>query len=127
MADIKRMRFQWNYSHSVIIRRKGFNKEFMREVGRIMASHMDKYVPYGTKYDIHMANRVTVAPRNESVSIQYKVPYANKQYNGPATWNRDTSYHPLATSYWDKACWTNERTQILAEINTVREAFSVGD
>ena len=123
MADGTDISFRWNESRSVIIRNKGFGKDLNRDIGKILASHMDKYVPYDSKRTSgnHLANSVRITPRENSVSITYVRPYANYQYHGSYTWNRDLSVHNLATSYWDKMCWSNESVAIMNEINAARK------
>lgn len=123
MADGTDISFQWNESRSVIIRNKGFGKDLNRDIGKILASHMDKYVPYDSNRASgnHLANSVRITPRENSVSITYVKPYANYQYHGSYTWNRDLSVHNLATSYWDKMCWSNESVAIMNEINAARK------
>ena len=113
--------FHWNKSRSVIVSGKGFNREFYREVGNICRMEMNDFVPWDSKRESgnHMADLVTVAPTNHSVSIQYRAPYSHVQYYGEA-FNHDKSTHPLATSFWDKAAWATRKGDIMYRINKAR-------
>ena len=80
------------------------------------AKHMDKYVPFDegnlAKYYI---------TGNE---IHYDQNYASYQYFGRRKdgshpineGNRNRTYHPLATSYWDAKMMTAEKTEVIQEI-----------
>lgn len=130
MADVK-FKFEWNYSQSVIIRNKGFGTNFNREIGNIFYRHMYKYVPWDADKPFnaklpepHLAQNVKIVPTNNSVAIEFLDSYANKQYNGPSTWNRDKRYHKLSTSYWDKMCWKQEGSVIMREVNKARKKYA---
>lgn len=114
------IRFQWNDSHSVIIENLGFGTSLNKEMAQICASHIDKYVPY--KSGALASNlRITATPSHGTIT--YLQPYANKQYYGPDT-NRHRDVHPLATSMWDQACFTNEWPEIIAEVDAFRKIVS---
>lgn len=78
------------------------------------AIHMDKYVPYD-KGVLSMYNI-------EGNDIVYDQEYAEYQYYGMredgshVIVNRNTSMHPLATSYWDKHMWDAESQDVINEV-----------
>ena len=89
------------------------------------AIHMDKYVPFdeGT-----LATRV-IANGQPTNNVQpswiiYDVPYARYQYRGMREdgthkineANRNRTYHPLATSYWDKHMVSAEMKDVVKEV-----------
>ena len=112
--------FQWNDSHSVIIGNLGFGVSLNKEIARICASHIDKYVPYKSGA---LASNLRISATKDHGTITYLQQYANKQYYGPDE-NRCRDYHPLATSMWDKACFSNEGPEIVAEVDSVRKSIS---
>lgn len=118
--------FEWNKSRTLIIQDKGFNKDFYEALGKIMESHMYKYIPYDSARASgqHLADSSQLKVVNDGVQIHYTKRYANRQYYGDPTWKRDLSYHPLATSKWDQACWANEKWVIGREANAARKRCS---
>lgn len=114
--------FQWNYSSSVIIERKGFGPVLNRKLAEICREYMEPYTPYDTG---RLANDVQIRTRGkDGASIVYLTPYAKYQYVGASWWNRNKTVHPLATSYWDRAAITNHKTQIVQEVNKYRKEIA---
>ena len=140
--------FQWNKSKSIIIKDKGFNRDFYAEMGKIFERHMYKYVPYSVVNEIHyspyrnskryregekalenkrhLADSSYVSVYSDHATVTYRAPYARPQYRGitpqgKAIEHYTTAFHPLATSFWDKACWSNEKSQIGKELNQLRK------
>ena len=109
--------FHWNKKKSVIIKDKGFGKEFYRDVGNIFRQEMNDFVPYLTGA---LANNVAIAPSDTSVAITYRVPYARRQYYGEGVVNRTTDPHSLATSFWDVAAWETRKSVIGKRVNEAR-------
>jgi hypothetical protein len=80
------------------------------------AKHMDKYVPFdeGNLADYRL----------ESNAVVYEQPYARYQYYGIREdgthkineANRNRSFHPLATSYWDKKMVSAEMQDVIKEV-----------
>lgn len=126
MAKSKeKIEFHWNYPRSVIIERKGFGKAYNKEVAEVFKRHMDKYVPWDSTNTtgFHLATMVYATSTKDHGTVVYNMKYANAQYRGEG-YKHDTSYHKRATSYWDKVCWTNEKKQILSEIDKIRKRRS---
>ena len=126
--------FEWNKSKSIIIKDKGFGKAFYREVGEIFRREINPYVPYKSGA---LSNSVAIIAKENEVQIQYRSPYARRQYTGgglssesatgindPSYWNRTLTPHPLATSYWDKAAWTNRKSVIGKQVNQARKKYA---
>ena len=125
--------FQWNKSKSIIIRDKGFTQDFYRDLGNICASHMFKYVPYDparTKPGEHLADSYRIRTYPDHATVTYYKPYTRPIYTGispkgvPYTYHKEA--HPLATSYWDKACWENEGSVIARAANVARKRYANG-
>ena len=38
-------------------------------------------------------------------------------------WQRNRSIHPLATSFWDKAAWTQNKKEITRDIDKARQKY----
>lgn len=128
--------FEWNYAHSVLVRRKGFGKELNKYFAHLMAQYCNEFVPYvsGT-----LAGSVRTQATEDHGTITYMAPYAPAQYSGyngnpdnmdvPFTttppWNRNRSVHPLATSLWDKAAWNQYGSAISRKLNQKRKELSV--
>lgn len=112
--------FEWNYSNSVIIGRKGFGKELNREMAKIMERHMFRFVPY-----LHgdLSNKTRIRAYNDHATITYTQPYANDQYTN-TQYKHTKTYHPLATSHWDKAAWQSDKSVIGREVNRARKRYS---
>ena len=80
------------------------------------AKHMDKYVPFdeGILADYHL----------EKDAVVYEQPYARYQYYGVREdgthkineANRNRTYHPLASSYWDKKMVSAEMQDVVKEV-----------
>ena len=132
------MEFRWLKSAAQITYDKGFTPAFYKEMGEVFKKHMDDYVPWDSTNptNIHLSTMVQVRPIKHGedgmpgANIVYSMKYAKAQYHG--TWtskkgktvivkNRDTTVHTKSTSFWDKACWTNEKKEITAEVNKLRK------
>lgn len=122
--------FEWLKSAAKIEYDKGFTPAFYKEMGNVFKDHMDKYVPWDTKNttNYHLAKMVQVRPTKSGATIVYSMAYASRHYYGIGIneENRDRKTHPLATSYWDEECWTNEKMEITKEIDTLRKRYANG-
>jgi len=121
--------FKWNYKHSVIIQRKGFGKELNKYFADLVADYSDEFVPYAEGDLSHYVQ--TFGAKNHG-TVTYQMPYAGPQYTGEngsgvpeVNWERKKNPHPLATSYWDKACWATYGDEITKEVNRKRKELSV--
>lgn len=125
--------FEWNYSHSVIIKRKGFGKELNKYFADLVADYSDEFVPF---HEGDLSYYVQTFATEDHGTVTYQMPYASAQYTG--RWvdgngrehiinedNRDRRYHQLATSYWDKAAWSHYGPVIGKELNRKRKELSV--
>ena len=78
------------------------------------AKAMDDFVPFKKG---NLADYIIVG-----TEIWYDQEYAEYQYNGMRKdgthkiVNRTTSYHPLATSNWDKVMWTAKGSDIVKQV-----------
>ena len=120
----KNFSFEWNYSHSIILKRKGFGKELNKYFADLMADYSDEYVPY---HEGDLSHYVQTRATEDHGTVTYQVPYANKQYQGINIneSNRDRRFHPLATSYWDRAAWSQYGSVISRKLNQRRKELSV--
>ena len=128
--------FQWNYTFREIAERKGLGKKLNQDVAEIMRRHMDRYVPWDTTNETgyHLARMVQARSSEKNATVVYSMRYATAQYyGGGATetmghvsevWDRDTGFHDLTTSYWDRVCWTLEGDKIMGEIDKARKRRS---
>lgn len=121
--------FQWNYSHSIILKRKGFGKELNKYFAELMRDYSDEYVPYDTGA---LASQTRISATNDHGTVTYIAPHAGYQYTGDngslvpeSEWNRNRSVHPLATSFWDKAAWSQYGSVISRKLNQKRKELSV--
>ena len=104
---------------SVIKARLGIepNGRVQRFFTHTCRNHMDKYVPFDTG---DLATIIDERPDK----IIYEMPYARYQYFGMRDdgsypineANRNRTYHPLATSYWDKHMVSAEMRDIEKEV-----------
>ena len=120
--------FEWNYSRSMIIKRKGFGKELNKYFAERVAKYSIPFVPFDTG---SMNNSVTTRATEDHGTVTYRSPYVGYQYTGEngsgvpeSAWNRNRNVHPLATSFWDQAMWTNYGNVIGKELNKKREELS---
>lgn len=127
----KNLGFHWNYSSSDIIENLGFGKELNKEAAQIFRSFCEPYIPYDTG---NMDRRTRITATEDHGTITYLTKYARYQYygdnsyitgaNNPTSWNRNLDTHPLATSFWDKACWQNNKRQITNAIDNARLKYT---
>ena len=120
--------FKWNKTKSVLIYDKGFTPDFYLDEANICLRHMMKYTPYDPfrEFGTHLADSTRITGYPDHATITYVKPYTRPVYtgvhpNGFSRYSYQTSVHsPLATSYWDKACWTNEGAAIVQQVNKAR-------
>ena len=113
--------FFWNYSNADIIARKGIGKELNKTTADIIARYSDEYVPYLSS---RLSKNVQTYGAKDHGTISYKMPYAANQYYNES-YIHNLLYHPLATSYWDKAAWNAHKEQITKEVSDARKRLSV--
>lgn len=114
--------FKWNYSNSIIIRRKGFDKETNRFFAQTLYEYSYPYVPYDPYRDsgAHLADNVRIRANDDHGTITYQNKYANKIHEGSGM-NFNKMIHPLATHHWEEFCWKQSKDQILAEVDAFRQ------
>lgn len=127
------IKFEWNYSSSVILQNLGFGRDLNREAAEIFERWYQPYVPYK---DGDLSTNIRIWANENHSTITHLVRYAHHQYTGdgsdPSTgspgydekWQRTRTVHPLATSYWDQAAWTLHKASITAEIDEARKKYS---
>lgn len=117
--------FEWNYSHSMIIKRKGLvGREFNKYFADLVADYSDEFVPY---HEGDLSSYVQTFGAEDHGTVTYQMPYANRHYLGDNIdeSKRDRRFHPKATSYWDKAAWEQYGPVISRKLNEYRKAHSV--
>ena len=126
------VKFQWNGKASTVIKNLGFGKPLQLEAARIFEWYMQPYIPYD---EGDLSTRIRITATETRGTITHLVKYANKQYYGdgsdPETgspgydemWQRNRSVHPLATSFWDKAAWTQNKREITRDIDKARQQY----
>lgn len=119
--DFKNIDFQWNHKASTIIENLGFGKELNKKAAEIFYEHAYKYVPYR---EGDLSINVRISATEDHGTITHLVKYASKQYYGEGIVNRTLKFHPLATSFWDKACWEAEKREITSEVDEARKKYS---
>lgn len=84
------------------------------------------YVPF-RKGTLAKSVRIVEDKTIDGYDIVYDAPYAMSQYEGrngsdmpESDWNRNTSVHPLATSYWDKFAIAAHKEQLLSLVELER-------
>lgn len=116
-------RFQWNFSPEDIIVRKGLTRDFYKEVAKVMIEYMEPYVPYK---EGKLSSYVQGFGAKDHATVTYQMPYASKQYYNIGA-NFTKQFHPLATSFWDKAMWENSKDLVIAEVDEIRKRYSVNE
>ena len=118
--------FQWNYSSSTIIKRKGFDKETNKFFAKTLYEYAYPYTPYDITRDFgaHMADNVKISADDERGMITYQSPYARKLHEG-RNLNFQKAGHPLATHHWEQAAWKQSKDLIIAEVDAFRKSRSV--
>lgn len=125
--------FKWNFSNSMIIQRKGFNKELNKYLADLIADYSEEFVPY---HEGDLSHYVQTFGAKDHGTVTYQMEYAGPQYVGH--WvdrrtgktvyvnekRRDRRFHPLATSAWTKQAWTTYGTQITQMIDKRRKEMS---
>lgn len=113
-------RFYWEFTPDEIASRKGFGRQFNKAIAEILIKWYEPYVPYK---EGPLSTRVQAFGASDHATVTYQMPYASTQYFG-TSFNFTKKYHPLATSYWDKAAWNASSDLIMAEINRKRLEFT---
>lgn len=116
----KTFTFQWNYSNSIIIGRKGFGKETNKKSAEIFRRYAHPYVPYLTG---KLSQTTRIRAYKDHATITYLMPYAKEQYSNPY-FRHTKTVHPLATHHWDKATWVANKYKITGEINAWRKRYA---
>lgn len=120
--------FQWNYSSSTIIRRKGFDKETNKFFAQTLYEYSYPFTPYDP-YRVagaHMADNVRIFANNDHGTIIYQSWYARYLHEGVTPKGTPISsfnprIHPLATSHWEQAAWKQGKDFIIAEVDAFRK------
>lgn len=93
------------------------NGRVQKKFAETCYKHMDKYVPFD---EGNLSSVVDIQP----YWIVYEMPYARYQYYGVRDdgthpineANRNRTYHPQATSYWDRHMVSAEMPEIVKEM-----------
>lgn len=85
-----------------------FNNQVGLFTAETCARYFNPYVPFKQG---HLSQTYDTEPNK----IIYKMPYANRLYNG-TNFNFSKQMHPQATSEWDKAGMAANRNKITKEI-----------
>lgn len=118
--------FQWNYSSSTIIRRKGFGKDLNKFFAQTLYEYSYPYTPYDPyrTEGAHMCDNVRIQANEDHGTIVYQSKYAARLHEGK-NMNFQKGGHPLATHHWEQAAWTQSKDRILAEVDAYRRSKSV--
>lgn len=118
--------FEWNYSNSDIIRRKGFGKATNEFFAKTLYEYSYPYVPYDPyrKSGAHLADNVRIRAYEDHATLTYQNKYANKIHEGVGM-HFQKEAHPLATHHWEQAAWRQSKAMILAEVDAFRKSRSV--
>ena len=114
--------FQWNYSSSTIIKRKGFDKETNRFFAKTLYTYSYPFTPYEPyrTFGAHMADNVRIQATNNQGMIVYQSKYAKYLHEGKHM-NFNKAAHPLATHHWEQAAWRQAKDFIIAEVDAFRK------
>ena len=117
--------FQWNYSSSIIIKRKGFDKETNRYFAKTLYEFSYPYTPYDPYREsgAHMADNVRIQATKNQGMIVYQSKYAKYLHDGKEM-NFNKQAHPLATHHWEQAAWRQCKEQIIALVDIFRKKRS---
>lgn len=120
----KSSRFDWNFTPEEIAKRKGLTRAFYKDVADMLIQYYEPYVPY---WRGDLSAYVQGFGAADHATVTYQRPYANKHYHGTGIdeSKRCRLFHPLATSYWDKAAWNNSGERMTAEINLIRKKHAI--
>lgn len=123
----KDFRFEWNGSHSAVVRNLGFGKELQRDTAEILYYTSFPYMPYVSG---DLSTNVHIQALNDRANIVHSVKYAPIQYEGmtynpksgryiPIS-NRYLGIHPLATSEWYDVAWLYHKDEITKKVSDAR-------
>ncbi len=117
--------FQWNYSSSTIIKRKGFGKDLNEFFAKTLYEYAYPYTPYDITREsgAHMADNVRIQANEDHGTITYQSVYAKKLHEGTGL-NFQQTAHPLATHHWEQAAWRQSKDLILKEVDAFRKRRS---
>lgn len=111
--------FEWNGSHSAVIKNLGFGKPLQRDAAEILYQKAFPYMPY---YSGDLSLNLHIQAGNTYANIVHQVKYADKQYN-TKTPNRYSLIHPLATDHWYDVAWLYNKQEITAEVDEARMQY----
>ena len=89
------------------------NPRTMLAIHNTLARYCDPYVPF---LNGPLSQTIVVTDK----SVKYIQPYARYQYYGYG-FDHTTDYHPLASSYWDKAMLRDKRKEFNHEVKDIIE------
>lgn len=127
------VQFEWNNTHSVIIRNKGFGKGLNQDAAEIIYQTYYPFIPYSEqKSSGSLANRVRITSYESHANITHMVPYANRQFNADAgnangtdvMVHRTRTIHPLATSHWSDWAWSVYKKDITRQVDEARLQYT---
>ena len=118
--------FEWNYSSSTIIRRKGFDRQTNEFFAKTLYEYAYPYTPYDIRRTegAHMADNVRIQSYDDHATIVYQSPYSAKLHEGRHLHFQQTA-HELATHHWEQAAWRQSKDLIIAEVDAFRKSRSV--
>jgi hypothetical protein len=109
--------FHWNYSSSLIIKRKGFGKDLNKKYAELLYKYSYPYIPKRTS---KMANKVRITANDERGMITHLVSYARYQYP-------NTNYHHKTPTRakWFEYGFRQHKQTIVSQLNAYRRRHSV--
>lgn len=119
------VKFEWNGSHSAVIKNLGFGQPLQKEAAEILYKNSYDYMPYKTGA---LANNTQIRAYKDHANITHRVPYANPHYEGVTPQgrpivNRYKVIHPLATSEWYDVAWRQRKRIITQEVDEARMKY----
>lgn len=117
--------FHWNYSSSIIIQRKGFDRYTNMFFAKMLYRYSYPYTPYDPYREsgAHMADNVRIQATKNQGMIVYQSKYAKYLHEGKGM-NFNKQAHSLATYHWEQAAWRQNKEQMLAELDAYRKKRS---
>ena len=138
MARKSQIDFEWNASYSILIKNLGFGKQLNLEAAKIFYRWYRPYIPYRSGKLTSMVHfnstekhgtitHYAYGTRNGLTGYRYSKYQWDLSEGSADGWdpdvNRTRTVHPLATSHWDKWCWSVHGKEITNEIAQARKRF----
>lgn len=116
------VKFEWNGSHSAVIKNLGFGKPLQYDAAKILYNMSYDYMPYDKG---GLSNNVQIRAYKDHANITHRVQYADIQYEGVTPQGRpivkrNITVHPLATSEWYQVAWQQRKREITRQVDEAR-------